>query len=209
MKKYTIILIAIVFGINTFGQFDDDNDEFKTVLGEININEIRGFGGPFMTFTTIDGEFAHMMGGGGGIILNEQFIFGGFGGGITNTISAEKTINNVSEYSNLDIDFGYGGLWFGYIFKGNAPIHPVIHTQIGWGGLSLVEDLDNDHNVYHSDNLFIVNPIVELEMNITQFFRLAVGANYRLGFGVNKIDGFNNNSVSGPGGFLSFKFGWF
>jgi len=201
MKKSVLLFIAIIIGLSVIAQ-----DDYKTIFGDGSIKKIRGFGGPLMTFTTIDGQFAHMMGGGGGIILNDQVIFGGFGSGVTNRIDAVRTVDGVELYTDQEVDLGFGGLWFGYIIKGNAPIHPVIHTQIGWGSIELK---DKDDYIAHStDPIFVLNPIVELEMNITRFFRLSVGGNYRLGFGVG-TRGFSDSDISGPGGFLAFKFGWF
>ncbi|MFC2136987.1 hypothetical protein ACFLTE_02320 [Bacteroidota bacterium] len=201
MKKSILLFVAILIGFIVTAQ-----DDYRTIFGDGNIKKIRGFGGPLMTFTTIDGEFAHMMGGGGGIILNDQLIFGGFGSGVTNRINAERTVNGSTLYEDQEVDFGYGGLWFGYIINGNAPIHPVIHTQLGWGSLEIMDK--NDFIAHSTDPVFILNPIVEIEMNITRFFRLSVGGNYRFGFGVG-TQGFSDGDISGPGGFLAFKFGWF
>ena len=203
MKKITILLLAMATSFHLFAQEDD---EFRTIF-QGDIKKIRGFGGPNMEFTAIDGGFAHMMGGGGGIILNDQLIFGGFGVGMTNSIDAKNIdANGVNEYQGYNLEYGYGGLWFGYIIKGKLPIHPVIHTQMGWGSVTVGEPYSSPE---HSDNVFVLNPIVELEMNITRFFRLGVGANYRFNFGLNRLDGYGNQDFSGPGGFMSFKFGWF
>lgn len=205
MRKIFIIISVILVSINLFAQ---DDDEFRTIF-DGGINKIRGFGGPTMTFSVIDGEFAHLMGGGGGLILNDQLIIGGFGMGLTNYIDAKENLNDngVDDYEGLEVDYSFGGLWFGYIIKGKYPIHPVIHTQIGWGHVNLVEQ---DHwDSGYNGSIFVLNPILELEMNITRFFRLAVGANYRLNYSMKKLEKYENKHLSGPGGFLSFKFGWF
>lgn len=205
MRKIFIIMTVILTSISLFAQ---DDDEFRTIF-DGGINKIRGFGGPTMTFSVIDGEFAHLMGGGGGLILNDQLIIGGFGMGLTNYIDAKENLdaNGVDDYDGLEVNYSFGGLWFGYIIKGRYPIHPVIHTQIGWGSASLVKGIS--YTPYEQDRVFVVNPILELEMNITRFFRLAVGANYRLNLGINRLEKYGNDHFSGPGGFLSFKFGWF
>ncbi len=200
MKRSILLITCFILGLTIFAQ-----DDYKTIFNAGNIEKVRGFGGPLMSFTSVDGEFAHMMGGGGGVILNDQLILGGFGIGLTNRIDAERTINGVVEYEGLQVELGYGGLWFGYIIKGNAPIHPVINTQLGWGSLDIT---NNNFVKTSSDAVFVLNPIVELEMNITRFFRMSVGANYSIGFGVG-TDGFDNQDISGAGGFLAFKFGWF
>jgi len=83
--------------------------------------------------------------------------------------------------------------------------HPVISSQLGWG---TVTQLDN-YTELSSDNVLVLNPALELEMNFTRFFRLGVGAHYRITSGVNNTPGFGENDFSGPGAFLTFKFGWF
>ena len=111
MKKLTFISILILTGLLAKAQEDyypDQNrDEFRTIFQRNDgRTTVSGFGGPLMTFGSIDGQFAHMMGGGGGVILND-FFFGGFGLGMTTNI---PYIND----ELYNVDFGYGGLWFGY-----------------------------------------------------------------------------------------------
>ena len=134
-----------------------------------------------------------MMGGGGGVLLGDFFL-GGYGEGLTNPIIAggNKT------------EFGHGGFWAGYSFMGKNPFHPVLSTQMGWGTLTQMDD----YTVLSTDNVFVVNPAIELEMNFTRFFRLGIGAHYRLVTGVNTST-LTDTDLSGPGAFLSFKFVWF
>jgi len=218
MKKVVLITIAIVLSISAYTQEDD---EFNTVIKNFEITKIRGFGGPSMSFSTIDGQFVHFMGGGGAVILNNKFFFGGFGTGTTNLVDAKEYLIGTPEenrYENFRVEMNYGGFWLGYIIGGSKPIHPIIHLQTGWGRASLSEDVrDNDDFPFryssssttrYSSSIFVLNPVVEVEMNITRFFRLGVGANYRLVYGLD-LNGYANNDFAGPGGFLSFKFGWF
>jgi hypothetical protein len=191
MKKLLIITIGIVLCLNLAAQ---DEDEIQTLFGQGT--KITGFGGPFMNFTLINGEFGHMMGGGGGVIMN-GFFFGGYGAGLT---------NYVVDDAGFEIEFGHGGFWTGLTIMGSKPIHPAISTQIGWGDISL-KDTDG-YYIESNDNVFVLNPTLELEMNFTQFFRLSIGANYRLVAGVDASE-LSSQAMSGPGVFLGFKFGWF
>ncbi len=188
MKKAIVLLIGILFSVSLFAQ----DDEIQTLFG--SGTKITGFGGPFMTFTSINGDFAHLMGGGGGVMLGDFFL-GGYGEGLTNYIYAEGT----------QINFGHGGFWTGFSFFGKRAIHPCISAQIGWGGLT---PQDGTYTYYESDNMFVVKPTIELEMNFLKFFRLSVGANYMLATGVN-TPGLTDSDFSSPGAFLAFKFGWF
>jgi len=189
MKKIIVLFISILFSVSLFAQ----DDEIQTLFG--SGTKITGFGGPFMTFTSINGDFAHLMGGGGGVMLDDFFL-GGYGERQTNFTYAEGN----------QIKLGHGGFWTGYSFFGKRAIHPCISALIGWGGIT---QYDNNTPLYDSDNLFVVKPTVELEMNFMKFFRLSIGANYMLVTGVNNIPGLTDSDFSSPGAFLAFKFGWF
>ena len=188
MKK---LLFALVLVVSAAGLEAQEND-IQTLFG--SGTRISGFGGPTMSFTSINGEFAHMMGGGGGVLLGDFFI-GGYGEGLTNSIIA----------GGNRISFGHGGFWTGYSFMADRAFHPCLSTQIGWGNLS---QRDENHFNLSEDNIFVINPALELEMNFTRFFRLGVGVHYRFVSGVNTST-LTNADFSGPGASLSFKFGWF
>ena len=188
MKKmlFTLVLILSVTVLKA------QENGIQTLFG--SATRISGFGALIMSFTSINGEFAHMMGGSGAVLLGDFFI-GGYGEGLTNSIYA----------GGNRISFGHGGFWTGYSFMADRALHPCLSTEIGWGNIS-----QSDEGYYNlsNDNVFVVNPTIELEMNFTRFFRLGVGANYRFVSGVNTST-LTNADFSGPGAFLSFKFGWF
>jgi hypothetical protein len=182
----TFILILSLAGLSA------QENGIQTLFG--SDTRISGLGGPNMSFTSINGEFAHMMGGGGGVMLGD-FFFGGYGEGLTNSIIA----------GGNRISFGHGGFWTGYSFMADRVLHPSLSTQIGWGNIA---QRDEGYFNLSDDNVFVINPAIELEMNFTKFFRLGVGAHYRFVSGVNTST-LTNSDFSGPGAFLSFKFGWF
>ena len=189
MKKITFLLAFLMLSFSVFSQ-EKEEDQLQTILGdEISIS---GFGGPWMSFTSINGEFAHMMGGGGGLLLNQSLYLGGYGYGNTNPIS----------YELGELEFGYGGLMAGYIHESRRAIHPNLGVMIGWGDIRLKEtDVD--------DNIFVLQPMAEAESNITQFMKIGLGVGYRYVTGVNTLPGLNDKNFSGLNGRLSFYFGWF
>ncbi len=191
MKK---IITAILIMLSVAGLKAQDSDIQTLFSGSTRIS---GFGGPIMSFTTLNGEFAHMMGGGGGVLLGDFFL-GGYGEGLTNGIPVNGN----------RLNFGHGGFWTGYSFMAARPLHPTVSAQIGWGSVS---EHDPDYSYWGTpDNVFVFNPAVELEMNFTKFFRLGVGVHYRIVTGANpEISSLSNSDLSGPGALLTFKFGWF
>lgn len=188
------IITAIFIMLSVTGLRAQDSDIQTLFSGSTRIS---GFGGPLMSFTTINGQFAHMMGGGGGVLLGDFFL-GGYGEGLTNSIPVNGN----------RLEFGHGGFWTGYSFMAARPLHPTVSAQIGWGSVS---EHDPDYTYFGTpDNVFVFNPAVELEMNFTKFFRLGVGVHYRIVTGANpEISTLTNSDLSGPGALLTFKFGWF
>jgi hypothetical protein len=193
MKSTLIMLfLLLICAIKIHAQ----EDEFQTLFGNRPL-KITGFGGPFMNFTVFNKEFAYMMGGGGGILIND-FMIGGYGLGLANTLLFDN--------SNEEISFGHGGFWIGYHLMSNKLVHSVIQVQLGWGSLN-----SKDRSgvlINNLDKLFIVTPVIEAEMNITRFFRIGLGGSYRIAaFADNSI--ISASEMSGPGVNLAFKFGWF
>ncbi|MCF8358591.1 MAG: hypothetical protein K9H26_07510 [Prolixibacteraceae bacterium] len=204
MKKIAFLLI-LIFAVTVLSAQEWDLDEFndknevKTVMNSITIRRISGFGGPTMSYSAINGEFAFLMGGGGGIIINNLFL-GGYGEGLSNSYS----VGNVNSLRNFE--FGHGGFWIGYEIFPKKMIHPVIHTRIGWGEIS---GYHNELNQDVSDNVFVVVPTVSLEVNLTRFFKMNVGAEYRRTLNVNAIPNMNDDHFSSFGVYMNFIFGWF
>lgn len=202
MKKNLIVLIFATF-IGILSAKSQEDDGYQTIFGNGDL-KISGFGGPCMNFTQIGNDFAHMMGGGGGIIIN-NFFLGAYGMGKTNDLVYKNDVTR----ENV-MDFGHGGFWVGYTFFYNKAIHPVIHTQIGWGGITkrLKDDWNIDPTLENEvDQVFVISPTAELEMNFSRFFKLGAGFNYTF---VYNTDGpYTFSDFAKPGVFVSFKFGWF
>ena len=103
---------------------------------------------------------------------------------------------------------GHGGFWLGYALFGNKPIHLTFSSMIGWGEFGITQF--DDYEPYIRDNIFIVAPTVEVEANLTRYFRIGAGVGYNLYTMVDEnLHGYTNGDLSSVAGFLSFKFGWF
>ncbi len=174
------------------------DDDFQTILHAPL--HISGMGGPFMIFTNTSGQFAYLLGGGGGVIVND-LVFGGFGYGSTNRILPA----DLPEYRNLKLQYGFGGLMAGYTFMAPRAFHPVIYFSAGWGEISLN---DRQDVAFFKDEFFTLIPQAEVELNFTRFFKMGLGICYMFTSGVS-LPGYLNSDFSGPGGTVSFRFGKF
>ncbi|MEX0772309.1 MAG: hypothetical protein WD038_04030 [Balneolales bacterium] len=169
-----------------------------------------GAGGPMVSFSDIDGELGVWVGGRGGWIINfdnnHAITLGGGGYGL------------VTEHGVPDADFGdpdtdyfafnsYGGFVFEYTNRSYSLVHPTVSVLLGAGGLE-ISDRDFNETDHNSDQYFVFEPNANLELNITDFFRIGVGASYRLTNGINRA-GFSDSDFSGLNGLITLKFGSF
>jgi hypothetical protein len=197
MKRSIIILFILAVNTAVFTQ----ERTYQTIFDSQDLR-ISGMGGPFMQFTSVAGEFAHMMGGGGAVLL-DNFFFGGYGLGLTNAIP-----DYVNDNPSDRLTLGHGGFWLGYALFGERPIHVTFSSLIGWGEFGVMQ-YDGLYP-FVRDKIFVVSPTVEVEMNLTRYFRIGVGASYNLYTMMDEsMHGYRSRDISAPGGLLSFKFGWF
>jgi hypothetical protein len=210
MKKlFSFLVILSIVGHLSAQTIEENeykrNNKVQTVMNSVQIHRVSGFGGPIMSYSTINNEFAFMMGGGGGIIINNLFL-GGYGEGVSNTLTLTvKNKNDDGNYSIRDFNFGHGGFWVGYEIARKMIIHPVISSRIGWG--SITGD-SNEHGVIR-DKVFVVIPTISAEVNFTRFFKINIGAEYRQTLNVNQIPEMSNKDFSSPGVYMSCILGWF
>jgi hypothetical protein len=153
-----------------------------------------GFGAPVIKFSEVADKVAVFVGGRGGWIINHTLVLGGGGYGLANDIRLVDT------GSGRDIEFGYGGVELEYINSSDNIIHFTVYLLLGAGGLS--GSLVNDESV------FVAEPALNGELNITPYFRLHFGAGYRWVVGVDS-PGFSDGDFSAFYGQLAAKFGSF
>ncbi|MBU0508221.1 hypothetical protein KKH27_05225 [bacterium] len=106
---------------------------------------------------------------------------------------------------------GYGGFTIGITGGWNRLVHPTFTLLIGGGSVNYFYA---DHPNYHyhesviSDEFFVLEPSLGIEMNITTFMRTELSAGYRMVSGVQMYH-LDNNDIGGPTGGILFKFGKF
>jgi hypothetical protein len=206
MKTMFSLLLLLVLNFSAFAQ--------EQTLFEGSI-EHGGFGGPAIQFTSINDKLGVLVGGGGGWIVNHTIVIGGFGYGLANEIIGRQ----VAPDSSFLINLGYGGLYLAWIYGSDDLLHFTVNTLVGGGGVDYRrrswsdnhnnndEFNDNDPN-FRTDVFFVVEPGINLEMNVAANFRIALGVNYRFISDVD-LEGMSNSTLSGPAVGLVFKFGSF
>ncbi len=210
MKKTTLTL-ALIFSISLLGMAQENetkSTEIKTILGKNS--KARGFGTLEFKTTEIKDDIVLMPGVTGGIILDNHFVVGmGFYG-----IANEVDFIGVEPQTKQFLYGGYGGLVLGALIAPKEIIHIYVPVLLGAGGAYITEnDYRNDNGRYvnefdESSAFAVIEPGIEVELNLTKFFKIGLGASYRYVTESN-LANMTNNDLSGYSGSFSLKFGNF
>lgn len=202
MIQKLLLVVLTIFSIHNLALAQDSTSvepesEVSTLFGaDISYG---GFGSYMMELGFIDDQFSALNGGGGGVVLNRRFFIGGFGLGGANSIAS-----TIEGYDLVRV--GYGGLWLGYHFFPEKAVHFGIDTKMGWGEINYRQRGWLGPQV--TDGVYVVNPSVNIGLNVTHWFNMNVGAGYRWVTGT--APGYlTSNKLSQPNVNLSFNFGWF
>lgn len=173
VKKLIIITLFLsITPLISFSQNENEN-EINTIFKKPASN--GGYGGISFGYTKINNEDTFISGIRGGWVIDHGLVLGlagyGFGNGMNNMSG------NTGEGG---LAGGFGGLLIEPIIWPKSPAHVSFPVLIGAGGITWIEDYnywepyDNNVAAY-----FVFVPGAELELNIVNFFRIAIGVNYR------------------------------
>lgn len=181
--------------------------------------EHGGFGGPVVKVTRINGQDAVLVGGRGGWIINHTFVIGGGGYGLVTDVKPAVP----GLFNENKIMLGYGGLELEFIIESDRIVHLTVPLLIGAGAVGYRTGYWGDDLDLHAgfdnkfDSFFIIEPGVDLELNVVSFFRINAGISYRHVSGITTPVDFlgtprpltSNNDLRGVSWVIGFKFGSF
>lgn len=216
MKTRIILAAIMVIGMMsfTFGQ-ERTGNEMQTIFGNRD-NKIDhgGYFGLSVGYTQINGKDVMTLGGRAGWLIDHHVTVGLAGKAFMNTIFIEGDFNNAPE-GGLYMSGGYGGFFIEPIIAPNFPIHVSFPVMIGGGGLVLNDhswhDYDWEYDYYEPydwDSFFVVEPGVDIELNVVKFLRIAFGASYRITSNLH-ISEVPKDMMNGFNADVTFKFGKF
>ena len=83
----------------------------------------------------------------------------------------------------LDIEFVCFGLELEYILNTNSLVHYSLYTLIGGGAAKYVKDVgpvtQSNEQAGETSFMFVLEPAINGELNITNWFRFNAGVSYR------------------------------
>ena len=213
MKKSFILTALLILTCSSAFSQDPEFEyyksrEIKTLLGR------NREGGGYCVFTSgysvIDNKDAVLLGGRFGWLASHSIGIGLGATGFINEYHYEPLIDK-----NVFLAGGYGGLYIEPILLPRSPVHLSFPVLFGAGGISYVSkesDLNNNM-IQDSEAFLLIEPAAELELNLTRFFRLSIGASYRFpsafNVGVSDTPKASAGSLKGVSYTVSLKFGKF
>ena len=195
-----------------FGQDDQipatKDGDIQTIMGKNST--VGGYGALSIQYTELEDRDAFVFGAKGAVVIGHMMAIGLGGSGFFN-----DTHHNDITDKNVSLAGGYGGFFFEPIVLPRYPVHVSFPILIGAGGLSVMTSDDNGWENYESeasDAFMVIEPGVEVELNVTRFFKFCVGAYYRYTSDIQMDETeyqVDEDILRGFSGGVTFKFGRF
>jgi hypothetical protein len=213
MKKILLFPVILILFATTLQSQDPEFEyykgkEIKTLLGR---NRPGGsYGSITIGYSIIDNKNAVLIGARVSGIASHYIGVGIGGTAFINEYHDEPTINR-----QVHLSGGYGGVYIEPVLLPRFPVHLSFPVLLGAGGISSVStDTDSNKRDIEDTKVFLlIEPSAELEVNLTRFFRLALGASYRyptsFNIGTSGTPPASAESLRGFSYKLTFKFGRF
>lgn len=220
MKLLEKILIMIFIATSPVLADDELEEEPATLFGSYEI-ESGGYGAFEMhTGRVMTDEWGLFLGGKGGWVINSTFTIGGGGYGLVTMHELEGFEHiDTEKYDKVNIFMGWGGLMLEYTHRSYDMIHFTGDVIFGWGGVLAVGTMHGDteintENEITNDVFMMFQPGGRIEVNFYRWFRIGIGAIYRMPIGIDLKDGqgtvyATDNDFEGIAYSITFKFGLF
>ncbi|MGX5816968.1 hypothetical protein ACWKWU_02155 [Chitinophaga lutea] len=196
MRRFILALTALLMSSVAFAQVE-------TLTGKSGgFRNVAAYGTAVGKVSTFDGQFAVFTGAYGGVFLNKKFLLGAGGYGLA-------TRHRPDGHSDRSWGFWYTGAVFEYVHNSDKLFHWSAGALLGGGSISERESFQKGRDrVYASSGVFVAEPWVQAEMNVTKYLRVVAGGSYRQTLGAGGV-AISNGDLSGPSFQLGVKAGIF
>ena len=204
MKKTLGTLCFLLLFLGTNAQEDNG---MKTIISKGT--QLNGFGSFDMKYSNLVDRPALIIGAQGGVLLDHHFYVGGAGYGLSTNVQFESSQDGES----YNLKGGYAGIMLGGVIAPSSIVHLYIPVLVGAGNFDVS---DPDYNLggfprevtIENSAFFVIEPGLQLDINITRFFRLGLGGSWRFIEG-SELNTVNNDDLSNWAAEISFRFGRF
>jgi hypothetical protein len=161
---------------------------------------------PSFGATGIDGHAGYLTGLRGAWVLNRTFGIGFAGSGFGWDVYHSDALTS----PDRRIAGGYGGLLLQYTLAADQLVHGFFDTTIGGGAACYdLHDANRWDSCSSATAFFAFEPSANVEVNVTKFMRVAVGAGYRLALTDTMDKGLTSSDLSGLVARTNLEFGQF
>jgi hypothetical protein len=168
------------------------NKKVSTLLSNKKEHNIGAYCALETKFSQMDNRLGLFLGGRLGAVINSKFSVGAAGYSLLPTakISFDCPIPNHETEKNDYWSSGYGGVFFEFINSSNKLLHFTANTLIGCGRVTYknINSFFSSEKNYYADKLtfehpssfvFILEPGVAMDLNMTNYFKISFGVSYR------------------------------
>jgi hypothetical protein len=217
MKKVLTLLLLLLLALFVqlgYAQEEEKiekKDDMNTIFSKENLKFTGGYLAPEIKVSNVHEDISLLIGAKMGFTFNKKFTIGLAGYGLT------SNSNFVIDYdgnanTSARIGMGYGGLAMEYTLFSNKVIHFSVPVVVGAAGIYVYEDdgdfFYNDYADIENSAAFVVEPGVNIELNVFKFMRLDLGASYRYITGTDLVY-LQDKDLSDLSFNATFKFGFF
>jgi len=164
--------LSVILIFLSTGTFARENNPERTLLTrDIRLTDVVS---PEVKFNSIQGDIGTLIGIYGGPMINNRLLIGACGG-----------VN----LGHPRVNYGYLGGIIQYVYRPEDMVHMSIQLVVASGTTKDYENpksglLDNFWNI-SGESFFMVEPGINLEVNITTRMKLVMGVSYRYVSGIN------------------------
>lgn len=166
--------------------------------------EVGGYFCIVSKHTQVKDAFAMLIGGKAYLLVNHSWAFGAGGYGVVNDLLPDE----FKDRGLVKLRMYYGGWAVEYIPWHDKVFHITLGALIGAGKVEYKGEMRDPVTGEDSDVYFIAEPELNLEFNVTRFWRMDLGASYRYINGSELVD-VPDEDLSNMTWNLTFKFGKF
>lgn len=216
LAERTIIMFVLITALLFSNlSLSAQNDEIQTLFDKAEVARVGGYGAFEIKASQLDGGLnGLLMGARGGAILNHKYVLGLAGYGLLPTRKITPPSDIAETERNYHLTGGYGGILLEYINSPRKLLHFAANTLVGVAGITYTDLINKDYDTYKSypkSLSFVVEPCIEMELNVSTVFRMSLGLSYRYSpnFKLSYNEQDNKNAFNGFSVNLGFKFGEF
>lgn len=163
------------------------------------------FVGLDLRFGDVMDDFGAFVGGHAALLLKNRVYVGVRGVGLA-TDNARFAPN--PQAPPEPIRMGYGGILLGYVVPSSSLVHVTADVLLGAGAVDANRDDERPDGDDASDAVFVFEPSVTVEVKLTRFTRIGVGAGYRF-IGDVDLPGVQDDDLRGVTGVVTIRMGKF